>query len=285
MNKFMRFRSITRKPSLARIVPQPFPTSPDTVKTLLLIALSLVLAPAGISTASAQTIYDRGSYTVNTTTTGSWADGTGVGFNGWEVGFGFSENGRPVGSLLPAVAPDVLRATASGTLTAQFQASPGRIFDRLELTRPVGDGIMAVYWGGYAESELFWTVNGGPFVGGTTFGSTWHGIYREWAITGPSTGRNYSYGFRNAFTSDGGLTTSGYYDIGASSFSMDISGIGRGFGDGGLTAPGAAFTVSMIDAPVAAIPEPETYAMLLAGLGLLGFMARRRKQKGLLPLN
>ena len=29
---------------------------------------------------------------------------------------------------------------------------------------------------------------------------------------------------------------------------------------------------------VAAIPEPETYAMLLAGLGLLGFMARRRKE-------
>ncbi|UJP04329.1 MAG: PEP-CTERM sorting domain-containing protein, partial [Nitrosomonas sp.] len=26
-----------------------------------------------------------------------------------------------------------------------------------------------------------------------------------------------------------------------------------------------------------AIPEPETYAMLLAGLGLLGFMARYRK--------
>ena len=29
----------------------------------------------------------------------------------------------------------------------------------------------------------------------------------------------------------------------------------------------------------APVPEPETYAMLLAGLGLLGFMARRRKQK------
>jgi len=29
---------------------------------------------------------------------------------------------------------------------------------------------------------------------------------------------------------------------------------------------------------VSPIPEPETYAMLLAGLGLLGFMARRRKE-------
>jgi hypothetical protein len=30
---------------------------------------------------------------------------------------------------------------------------------------------------------------------------------------------------------------------------------------------------------VAAVPEPETYALLIAGLGLMGFVARRRKRK------
>jgi hypothetical protein len=35
--------------------------------------------------------------------------------------------------------------------------------------------------------------------------------------------------------------------------------------------------LSVIDAGVMApIPEPQTYALLLAGLGLLGFAARRR---------
>ena len=33
-----------------------------------------------------------------------------------------------------------------------------------------------------------------------------------------------------------------------------------------------------IGATVAAVPEPESYAMLLSGLGLIGFVARRRQQ-------
>jgi hypothetical protein len=39
-----------------------------------------------------------------------------------------------------------------------------------------------------------------------------------------------------------------------------------------------ALAVSPGDVGIAAIPEPETYAMLLAGLGLVGAAARRRKR-------
>jgi len=41
-----------------------------------------------------------------------------------------------------------------------------------------------------------------------------------------------------------------------------------------------AFTTDLSPFAIAAVPEPETYAMLLAGLGLVGVAARRRKPSG-----
>ena len=40
---------------------------------------------------------------------------------------------------------------------------------------------------------------------------------------------------------------------------------------------GATVTLSTLNATVTPVPEPESFAMLFAGLGLLGAIARRRK--------
>ena len=46
--------------------------------------------------------------------------------------------------------------------------------------------------------------------------------------------------------------------------------------NGTVNLDGTSFKSTLVAAPV---PEPETYAMMLAGLGLMGTIARRRKQK------
>ena len=45
-----------------------------------------------------------------------------------------------------------------------------------------------------------------------------------------------------------------------------------------LSSASGGYSGTITTNPVAAIPEPETYAMMLAGLGLLGFSARRRNK-------
>lgn len=70
---------------------------------------------------------------------------------------------------------------------------------------------------------------------------------------GSFAGNNQTYSFN--------LPTAGNYHV-------DITGNATG-------AFGGAYGITLSAAPV---PEPETYAMLLAGLGVMGAIARRRKQ-------
>jgi hypothetical protein len=63
--------------------------------------------------------------------------------------------------------------------------------------------------------------------------------------------------------------TTNFATLGAGSYYFKVQGTADGIYGGSYT----------IATSVAAVPEPETYAMMLAGLGLMGFIARRRKQR------
>jgi hypothetical protein len=94
-----------------------------------------------------------------------------------------------------------------------------------------------------------------------------------------------------------GQYTESVYQIGSSAtFSITLGNVAVGENTvgissyyGGYGVPGlqtyvtnqygnyTTFSTTAVSA-IAAVPEPETYAMLLAGLGLVGFAARRRRQ-------
>lgn len=104
----------------------------------------------------------------------------------------------------------------------------------------------------------------------------WH--YSVNLVGGPVLNAGQEYWFTTANFSDGWTWADALSGptVGSENFNVHNS-IGNICGDGGPHC--GAWTDVHTDTAfrVSAVPEPETYTMLLAGLGLLGFMARGRK--------
>ena len=67
-----------------------------------------------------------------------------------------------------------------------------------------------------------------------------------------------------------------YYDgSGPAISSISYSTIGTNLNSNGI--PNGLSHASLYGGSVAAVPEPETYALMLAGLGAMGFLSKRRK--------
>lgn len=81
------------------------------------------------------------------------------------------------------------------------------------------------------------------------------------ATLNPAADGSYSYYYPNSY--------SGFIPLAAGKYTVNFN-----YGPKVTSLTGGTYTGGIT---VAAVPEPETYAMLLAGLGLIGFSARRRK--------
>jgi PEP-CTERM motif-containing protein len=80
---------------------------------------------------------------------------------------------------------------------------------------------------------------------------------------------------KGLFNVDNGSSYVFRFAVTANSFNLVNDGAHVGAGYASATGAGASYGITSVTAP---IPEPETYAMLLAGLGLMGFVARRRQR-------
>jgi len=90
----------------------------------------------------------------------------------------------------------------------------------------------------------------GPDVGDTLLGT--------WSFSGSTGSTSHSVS----------LAVGNYYYI--------VSGLATGAGDGAHNA-GIYSIASTISPSVITVPEPESYALMLAGLGVVGFLAGRRR--------
>ena len=153
-----------------------------------------------------------------------------------------------------------LSTSASATVTSVTTTAEGYSFagkgDLVSGTNYAFDDFIAL---SLSNSDLVGTISGSvASKGGNFFNLTKFDIFDTVTSTAVLTGTIFN----------GGLVGFGLFNgtTGSGSYALHIAGNSKG-------SSSYAGTLSV----TSAVPEPETYGMMLAGLGLMGFVARRRK--------
>jgi len=170
-------------------------------------------------------------------------------------------------TLTPGVYSFSSMAQLTGGLTLDAQDNSNALFVfQIGSTLTTASGSSVNVINGGSNNGLFWQVGSSATLGtSTTFAGNILADQSVTMTTGATIVCGRAIALAGAVTMDTNTISNGSDGCGT------FNGGSGDYGSGGYSGD-QNFTV-----PVAAVPEPETYAMLLVGLGLVGFTAQRRK--------
>ncbi|MCX9155810.1 PEP-CTERM sorting domain-containing protein [Niveibacterium sp. 24ML] len=233
-------------------------------------------AATGTSTAEGNYKYTAGSVSSKGSAATGSSTGAAVDVNGGSGGFGFEASAEAVGGALKAFASTSAVEGVSGKSKAEGYAS---FTDYVTFTGGVGSAE------GFLLSSLSGSLNAGD-AGKAKYEYT-VSIYdlgsgaKQALIDDERTFKLGELTLSNAYKNDFSFTFGNTYKLVASLTATAWNGgvadfshtanLNFALGSGVNLTSASGYTYN-----VPAVPEPQTYAMLLAGLGMISVMARRR---------